>query len=110
MLVNERPRERLVGSVRVSSVDAELMQQLDRIHAQLGGGLAPLEALSRYLAFLNAVASDVRFGPKATVAVALIDNVLAMDELKLEKRKLRCAPEGIEAATYDVLVEIGQRH
>jgi hypothetical protein len=108
--VDERSRDRLIGSMTAASVDAELMQQLDRIHAQLGAGFAPIDALSGYLAFLEAVPQGMRFGPKVTVALALLDNVLAMDELKLEHRKLRRALEGIEAATYELLVRIGQRH
>jgi hypothetical protein len=53
---------------------------------------------------------DIRLTPKATVAVALIDNVLAMDELKLEQRQLRCTLDAVESATYALLVRIGHRH
>ena len=49
-------------------------------------------------------------GGSVTVALALVDTVLAMDELKLEKRKLRSTLDPVESATYDLLVRIGERH
>ena len=91
-------------------MDAELMQQLDRIHAVLGDGCAPPEALSGYLAFLDAMPQGVAFSPHVTVAMALVDNVLAIDELKLEHRRLRCPLDAAETATYELLVRIGRRH
>jgi hypothetical protein len=90
--------------------NAELMKQLDRMHALMASGFASPEALSSYLAFLDAMPRDIRLTPKATVAVALIDNVLAMDELKLEQRQLRCTLDAAESATYTLLVRIGHRH
>jgi hypothetical protein len=86
------------------------MQRLDGIHALLGHGFAPPDALSSYLAFLDAIPHGASIAPKVTVAVALIDNVLAMDELKLEQRKLSCALDAVEAATYELLVRIGRKH
>ena len=91
-------------------LDAALSQQLDVIHAQLGDGFAPAESLAAYLAFLETIPHGMRFDAKVTVALALIDNVLAMDELKLEERKLRRALDAVESATYDLLVRIGRRH
>ena len=91
-------------------MDAELMQQLDRIHAILGDGFAPPEALSGYLAFLDGMPQSATFSPHVRVAMALVDNVLAIDELKLEHRKLHCPLDAVEAATYELLVRIGRRH
>ena len=92
-------------------MDTKLMQQqLDRIHALLGDGFAPPEALSAYLAFLDAIPAGVGFSPDVMVAIALVDNVLAIDELKLEHRKLRCPLDAVEAAIYELLVRIGHRH
>ena len=89
---------------------SELMQQLDRIHAILGDGIAPPEALSGYLAFLDSMPRDVSFSADVTVAMALVDNVLAIDELKLEHRSLRSPLDALESATYELLVRIGRRH
>jgi hypothetical protein len=86
------------------------MQRLDKIHALSASGFAPLETLSNYLAFLDAMPQGMRLRPKAIVAVALIDNVFAMDELKLEQRQLRCALDAVETATYSLLVRIGCKH
>jgi hypothetical protein len=91
-------------------MDVHLMQQLDRIHAQLGNGFAPPQALSSYLSFLETMPDGASFSPKTTAAVAMIDNVLALDELKLEKRKLGRTLDSVESATYELLVRIGRKH
>jgi hypothetical protein len=92
------------------AVDAELMQQLDAIHARMADGFAPPEALTQYLAFLDAMPDGVSLSSKVTVALALIDNVLAIDELKLEQRKLYRGLDAVENTTYELLVRIGRRH
>jgi hypothetical protein len=91
-------------------LEATVMQQLDRIHAASADGFTPAEALSSYLAMLQAMPQGICFGPKLTVAIALIDNIFAMDELKLEKQKLRRTLNAAEAATYDLLLRIGLKH
>jgi hypothetical protein len=98
------------GIERAATMDREFMQHLDRIHATLADGFAPPEALSGYLAFLDAIPRDVSFSAHVTVAMALVDNVLAIDELKLEHRRLRCPLDALESATYELLVRIGHRH
>jgi hypothetical protein len=92
------------------AVDADLMQQLDAIHARMADGFAPPEALTQYLDFLDAMPHGVSLSSKVTVALALIDNVLAIDELKLEQRKLYRGLDAVENTTYELLVRIGRRH
>jgi hypothetical protein len=91
-------------------MESDLIDQVDRVHAALGRGVAPPEALSGYLAFLDGLPQETSISPNAIVAVAMIDNVLAWDELKLEQRKLREALDAIENTTYELLVRIGQKH
>ena len=91
-------------------MDSDLIEQVDRVHALLGGGPASPEALSGYLAFLDSMPQEASVSATAIVAVAMIDNVLAWDELKLEHRKLREALDAVESTTYELLVRIGQRH
>jgi hypothetical protein len=86
------------------------MQRLDKLHALSADGFASPETLSNYLEFLDAMPDGMRLRPKAIVAVALIDNVLAMDELKLEQCRLRRSLDVVETATYGLLVRIGRKH
>jgi hypothetical protein len=86
------------------------MQRLDKLHALSANGFASPETLSSYLEFLDAMPDGIRLCPNAVVAVALIDNVLAMDELKLEQCQLRRSLDAVESATYGLLVRIGRKH
>ena len=103
-------REQRYESFKASAIEAELMQRLDDIHALSANGLAPHDTLSNYLAFLDTMPQGMRLCAKAIVAVALIDNVFAMDELKLEQRGLRCSLDARESAMYELLVRIGRKH
>ena len=105
-LRGERPYQPSEGA----AIERELMRRVDEIHAASANGSAPPETLADYLSFLDAMPEGMRVCPKAIVAVALIDNMLAMDELKLEQRQLRRSLDAAEAATYGLLVRIGRKH
>ena len=108
-----RPRRagaRSYQPVNTAAIQLELLRRLDNIHALSATGSAPAGSLLSYLEFLNAIPGGLRLGPKAIVALALIDNMFAMDELELEQRQLRRSLDANESATYDLLVRIGRKH